>query len=124
LRNPTSTPPVAECGKGDDPLERDQGEGAAFCQLDPFRGEQFAQFACACQTHRETAWVLKFTARTCAMHALRSTHDETRPLPLAVLFSAVAESGTDSHRAPIDVEARAASWRLDGAFVAVAGTKS
>jgi RimJ/RimL family protein N-acetyltransferase len=52
---------------------------------------------------------------------IRPARDEDR-LPLALVFAAVAEErdgiGTEP---PVDVEARAASWTLDGTFAAVAG---
>jgi RimJ/RimL family protein N-acetyltransferase len=45
-------------------------------------------------------------------------------LPMAIVFAAVAEErdgiGTEP---PVDIEARAAGWNLDGTFVAVAGTE-
>jgi hypothetical protein len=42
--------------------------------------------------------------------------------PLAVLFAAVAdERDSIASEPPIDIEARAASWTLEGFFVAVAG---
>jgi ribosomal protein S18 acetylase RimI-like enzyme len=45
-------------------------------------------------------------------------------LPLAVLFAAVAEERDGiATEPPVDVEARAASWTLDGTFVAVAGAE-
>jgi RimJ/RimL family protein N-acetyltransferase len=51
---------------------------------------------------------------------IRPARDEDR-LPLALVFAAVAEErdgiGTEP---PVDVEARAASWTLDGTFAAVA----
>jgi ribosomal protein S18 acetylase RimI-like enzyme len=44
--------------------------------------------------------------------------------PLAVLFAAVAEERDGiATEPPVDVEARAASWTLDGTFVAVAGAE-
>jgi RimJ/RimL family protein N-acetyltransferase len=50
---------------------------------------------------------------------IRPARDEDR-LPLALVFAAVAEErdgiGTEP---PVDVEARAASWTLDGTIVAV-----
>jgi RimJ/RimL family protein N-acetyltransferase len=53
---------------------------------------------------------------------------ETRPardddrVPLARLFAAVAEERDGiASEPPVDIEARAASWRLDGTIVAVAG---
>ena len=52
---------------------------------------------------------------------IRPARDEDR-LPLALVFAAVAEErdgiGTEP---PVDVEARAASWALDGTIVAVGG---
>lgn len=43
-------------------------------------------------------------------------------MPLALIFAAVAEERDGiASEPPIDVEARAASWRLDGTLVAVAG---
>jgi ribosomal protein S18 acetylase RimI-like enzyme len=52
---------------------------------------------------------------------IRPARDEDR-VPLALVFAAVAEErdgiGTEP---PVDVEARAASWTLDGTIVAVAG---
>jgi RimJ/RimL family protein N-acetyltransferase len=54
---------------------------------------------------------------------VRAARDEDR-LPMAVVFAAVAEErdgiGTEP---PVDIEARAASWTLDGTFVALAGTE-
>jgi putative acetyltransferase len=56
-----------------------------------------------------------------AAFQVRLARDEDR-LPLARVFAAVAEErdaiGTEP---PVDVEARAASWDLDGTFVAVGG---
>jgi ribosomal protein S18 acetylase RimI-like enzyme len=51
---------------------------------------------------------------------VRPSRDDDR-MPLALLFAAVAEErdGIGSEP-PIDLEARAASWRLDGDFVAEA----
>ena len=52
---------------------------------------------------------------------IRLARDEDR-LPLAVLFAAVAEERDGiATEPPVDVEARAASWMLEGTFVAVAG---
>jgi ribosomal protein S18 acetylase RimI-like enzyme len=52
---------------------------------------------------------------------IRPADDEDR-LPLAVLFAAVAEERDGiATEPPVDVEARAASWTLDGTLVAVAG---
>ena len=46
--------------------------------------------------------------------------DEADRLPLATLFAAVAEERNGiATEPPVDVEARAASWTLDGTFVAV-----
>jgi len=43
-------------------------------------------------------------------------------LPLAVVFAAVAEERDGiASEPPVDIEARAASWTLDGTLVAVAG---
>ena len=45
-------------------------------------------------------------------------------LPLAVLFAAVAEERDGiATEPPVDIEARAASWTLDGTLVAVAGAE-
>jgi putative acetyltransferase len=53
---------------------------------------------------------------------IRPARDEDR-LPMAVVFAAVAEErdkiGTEP---PVDVEARKASWTLDGTFVAHVGS--
>jgi putative acetyltransferase len=52
--------------------------------------------------------------------AIRPARDADR-LPLAVLFAAVAEERTGiGAEPPVDVDARAAGWKLDGALVAVA----
>jgi ribosomal-protein-alanine N-acetyltransferase len=52
---------------------------------------------------------------------IRPARDEDR-LPLAVLYAAVAEERTGiGAEPPVDVDARAASWTLDGTLVAVAG---
>ena len=52
---------------------------------------------------------------------IRPADDDDR-LPLAVLFAAVAEERNGiATEPPVDVEARAASWTLDGTLVAVAG---
>ena len=51
---------------------------------------------------------------------IRPARDDDR-LPLAVLFAAVAEERDGiATEPPVDVEARAASWTLDGTLVAVA----
>jgi RimJ/RimL family protein N-acetyltransferase len=54
---------------------------------------------------------------------IRPARDEDR-LPMAIVFAAVAEErdGIGSEP-PVDIEARAASWTLDGTFVAVAGSE-
>ncbi|MBA3366565.1 MAG: GNAT family N-acetyltransferase [Actinobacteria bacterium] len=52
---------------------------------------------------------------------IRPARDADR-LPLAVLFAEVAEERTGiATEPPVEVEARAASWTLDGTLVAVAG---
>ena len=52
---------------------------------------------------------------------IRAARDEDR-LPLALMFAAVAEERDGiATEPPVDVEARAASWTLDGTIVAVAG---
>jgi ribosomal protein S18 acetylase RimI-like enzyme len=54
---------------------------------------------------------------------IRPARDEDR-LPLAVVFAAVAEERDGiATEPPVDVEARAASWTLDGFLVAVAGAE-
>jgi RimJ/RimL family protein N-acetyltransferase len=54
---------------------------------------------------------------------IRPARDDDR-LPLAVLFAAVAEERNGiATEPPVDVEARAASWTIDGTLVAVAGTE-
>jgi RimJ/RimL family protein N-acetyltransferase len=54
---------------------------------------------------------------------IRPARDDDR-LPLAVLFAAVAEERDGiATEPPVDVEARAASWTIDGTLVAVAGTE-
>jgi RimJ/RimL family protein N-acetyltransferase len=51
---------------------------------------------------------------------IRAARDNDR-MPLALLFAAVAEERDGiASEPPIDVEARAASWHLDGTFVAIA----
>ena len=53
---------------------------------------------------------------------IRPADDDDR-LPLAVLFAAVAEERDGiATEPPVDIEARAASWTLDGTLVALAGT--
>ena len=50
---------------------------------------------------------------------IRAARDDDR-VPLALLFAAVAEERDGiASEPPIDVEARAASWNLDGSLVAV-----
>ena len=52
---------------------------------------------------------------------IRPADDDDR-LPLAALFAAVAEERDGiATEPPVDIEARAASWTLDGTLVAVAG---
>jgi ribosomal protein S18 acetylase RimI-like enzyme len=52
---------------------------------------------------------------------IRPARDEDR-LPLALVFAAVAEERDGiATEPPVDVDARAASWTLDGTLVAVAG---
>jgi ribosomal protein S18 acetylase RimI-like enzyme len=52
---------------------------------------------------------------------IRAAGDEDR-LPLAILFAALAEERDGiATEPPVDIEARAASWTLDGSLVAVAG---
>lgn len=54
---------------------------------------------------------------------VRPARDEDRR-QMAVVFAAVAEERDGiATEPPVDVEARAASWTLDGTFVAVLGTK-
>ena len=56
-----------------------------------------------------------------ASFEIRPAWDEDR-LRLAVLFAAVAEERNRiGAEPPVDVDARAASWTLDGALVAVVG---
>ena len=55
-----------------------------------------------------------------ALFQIRPARDEDR-LPLAILFAAVAEERDGiATEPPVDVEARAASWTIDGTIVAVA----
>ena len=50
--------------------------------------------------------------------------DEDDRLPMAAVLAAVAEERDGiASEPPVDVEARAAAWTLDGSFVAVAGTE-
>jgi ribosomal protein S18 acetylase RimI-like enzyme len=52
---------------------------------------------------------------------IRLARDDDR-IPLAVIFAAVAEERDGiATEPPVDIEARAASWTLDGTFVAVGG---
>jgi RimJ/RimL family protein N-acetyltransferase len=52
---------------------------------------------------------------------IRPAREEDR-MPLALIFATVAEERDGiASEPPIDVEARAASWRLEGTLVAVAG---
>ena len=54
---------------------------------------------------------------------IRPARDDDR-LPLALLFAAVAEERDGiATEPPVDVESRAASWTIDGTFVAVAGAE-
>ena len=58
-----------------------------------------------------------------ALFQIRSARDDDR-LPLALLFAAVAEERDGiATEPPVDVEARAASWTVDGTLVAVAGAE-
>jgi RimJ/RimL family protein N-acetyltransferase len=58
-----------------------------------------------------------------ASFEIRPACDDDR-FPLAVLFAAVAEERDGiATEPPVDIEARAASWTLDGALVAVADTE-
>jgi RimJ/RimL family protein N-acetyltransferase len=55
-----------------------------------------------------------------AVFDIRPARDGDR-LPLAVMFAAVAEERDGiATEPPVDIKARAASWTLDGTFVAVA----
>jgi ribosomal protein S18 acetylase RimI-like enzyme len=54
---------------------------------------------------------------------IRPARDDDR-LPLAVIFAAVAEERDGiATEPPVDIEARAASWTLDGTLVAVSGAE-
>ena len=54
---------------------------------------------------------------------IRPAREDDR-LPLAILFAAVAEERDGiATEPPVDVEARAASWTLEGTLVAVAGAE-
>ena len=60
------------------------------------------------------------SAAVSASFTVRPGEDRDR-LPLAVLFAAVAEERDGiASEPPVDVDARAASWALDGTLVAVA----
>ena len=60
---------------------------------------------------------------TDAPFEIRPARDEDR-VPLALVFAAVAEERDGiATEPPVDVEARAASWTLDGTLVAVAGAE-
>jgi RimJ/RimL family protein N-acetyltransferase len=62
-------------------------------------------------------------ALTEAPFQVRPARDEDR-LPMAEVFAAVAaERDGIATEPPVDVEARAAGWTLDGTFVAVAGSE-
>jgi RimJ/RimL family protein N-acetyltransferase len=55
-----------------------------------------------------------------ALFEIRPARDDDR-LPLAVLFAAVAEERDGiATEPPVDVEARAASWTIDGTLVPIA----
>jgi RimJ/RimL family protein N-acetyltransferase len=59
-----------------------------------------------------------------AQFHIRPARDDDR-LPLAALFAAVAEERDGiATEPPVDVEARAASWKLDGTLVATTDTGS
>jgi RimJ/RimL family protein N-acetyltransferase len=56
-----------------------------------------------------------------APFSVRPAREEDR-VPLAIVFAAVAEERDGiASEPPIDIEARAASWNLEGTFAAVAG---
>ena len=58
-----------------------------------------------------------------ALFEIRSARDDDR-VQLAVQFAAVAEERDGiATEPPVDVEARAASWTIDGTIVAVAGAE-
>jgi RimJ/RimL family protein N-acetyltransferase len=58
-----------------------------------------------------------------ALFQTRPARDDDR-LPLALLFAAVAEERDGiATEPPVDIEARAASWTIDGTLVAVAGAE-
>jgi RimJ/RimL family protein N-acetyltransferase len=58
-----------------------------------------------------------------ALFQTRPARDDDR-LPLALLFAAVAEERDRiATEPPVDIEARAASWTIDGTLVAVTGAE-
>jgi putative acetyltransferase len=58
-----------------------------------------------------------------ALFQTRPARDDDR-LPLALLFAAVAEERDGiATEPPVDIEARAASWTIDGTLVAVTGAE-
>ena len=58
-----------------------------------------------------------------ALFQTRPARDDDR-LPLAILFAAVAEERDRiATEPPVDIEARAASWTIDGTLVAVTGAE-
>jgi RimJ/RimL family protein N-acetyltransferase len=58
-----------------------------------------------------------------ALFQTRPARDDDR-LPLAILFAAVAEERDGiATEPPVDIEARAASWTIDGTLVAVTGAE-
>ncbi len=58
-----------------------------------------------------------------ALFEVRAAREDDR-MPLAILFAAVAEERDGiATEPPVDVEARAAGWTLDGTLVAVAGAE-
>jgi ribosomal protein S18 acetylase RimI-like enzyme len=58
-----------------------------------------------------------------AAFEVRPARDEDR-VPMAVVFAAVADERDGiAAEPPVDVDVRAASWTLDGTFVAVVGTE-
>src|ERR1039457_6001570 len=74
-------------------------------------------FASRTQPRRSTCEDLQVVE---APFEIRPARDEDR-LPLAVLFAAVAQERDGiGAEPPVDVDARAASWKLDGALVAIA----
>ena len=75
------------------------------------------------QRTRSRPW--RKTTRVTNAAAIRIRPAEERDrLPLAELFAAVAEERDGiATEPPVDIEARAASWRLDGSLVAVDGER-